>query len=166
MPANSLPDPSMMFLYLCMIHSDLTKIDFNAVGDAVGLKHTAARMRYTRLKKAIESGIVDGKVNLKPTDGVSGPVAAAAATSGATGDSTEDDEEMVSAPALASTSPQKKKSATKPRVKVERGSSKGVQKSPRKKGTAKGKGMSIKQENDDENYGLERVDEEMGDAAP
>ncbi|KAL2838301.1 hypothetical protein BJY01DRAFT_220119 [Aspergillus pseudoustus] len=157
MPANSLPDPSVMFLYLCMTHSDLTKIDFNAVGDAVGLKHTAARMRYSRLKKQIESGIVDGKVNLKASDNAATTTSPAAAPPVCTGDSTEDDEDMVSAPASAATTPRKKKgnATARPKAKVEKAS--------KKKSTTKGKGTSIKRENDDEGYDL--VDEEMGDAA-
>lgn len=36
------------------------KIDFNAVGDATKLKPPAARMRYTRLRRAIEGGTLIG----------------------------------------------------------------------------------------------------------
>ena len=36
------------------------KIDFNAVGDATKLNPPAARMRYTRLRRAIESGTLIG----------------------------------------------------------------------------------------------------------
>ncbi|KAL4768266.1 hypothetical protein BDW60DRAFT_219876 [Aspergillus nidulans var. acristatus] len=62
MPASSLPDPALILLYLCITNSDMTKIDFEAVGAAVGLKANAARMRWLRLKSKIESGFPDGKV--------------------------------------------------------------------------------------------------------
>ncbi|KAL4742779.1 hypothetical protein BDV11DRAFT_166937 [Aspergillus similis] len=61
MPANTLPDPALVLLYLCITNSDMTKIDFEAVGAAVGLKANAARMRWLRLKSKIESGFPDGK---------------------------------------------------------------------------------------------------------
>ncbi|KAL4817355.1 hypothetical protein BDW67DRAFT_184019 [Aspergillus spinulosporus] len=64
MPANSLPDPGLVLLYLCITNSDMTKIDFEAVGTAVGLKANAARMRWLRLKTKIESGFPDGKVTM------------------------------------------------------------------------------------------------------
>ncbi|KAL3431241.1 hypothetical protein BDV09DRAFT_188606 [Aspergillus tetrazonus] len=75
MPANSLPDPALVLLYLCITNSDMTKeikkslmprpqIDFEAVGAAVGLKASAARMRWQRLKNKIESGFPDGKVTM------------------------------------------------------------------------------------------------------
>ncbi|KAL2862766.1 uncharacterized protein BJX67DRAFT_385355 [Aspergillus lucknowensis] len=104
MPANSLPDPSLMFLYLCLINSDYKKIDFAAVGEATGLKVPAARMRWSRLKKTIESGMVDGKVNLKPAEGGADE-----------GDSTEDEDASAAAP--ASLSPQKKRRVTKAKAK-------------------------------------------------
>ncbi|KAL2789187.1 hypothetical protein BJX66DRAFT_339470 [Aspergillus keveii] len=162
MPANSLPDPSLMFLYLCLVHSDYTKIDFKAVGAATGLKDTAARMRHSRLKKLIESGMVDGRVNLKPTDGVpdaggpaSSPTTATSTTMGAgTGDSTEEDEEMVSAPA----SPQKKRKVATPKAKGRKGVEKGS-----KKKTAKAKGKTSKEENGDEDADYDLMDEVMGD---
>ncbi|KAJ0418933.1 hypothetical protein BJY00DRAFT_314394 [Aspergillus carlsbadensis] len=153
MPANSLPDPSLMFLYLCMVHSDYTKIDFKAVGAAVGLKDTAARMRHSRLKKLIESGMVDGKANLKPTEGAT-DAAGPMGTGAGAGDSTEEDEEMVS----ASASPQKKRKMATPKAKGKRG----VEKSSKKK-TAKAKGNGFKKEGgDEEDYDL--MDEDMGDA--
>lgn len=37
-----------------------SQIDFNAVGDVTNLKAPAARMRYTRLRRAIESGTLTG----------------------------------------------------------------------------------------------------------
>ncbi|KKK21272.1 hypothetical protein ARAM_001252 [Aspergillus rambellii] len=64
MPATTQPDPSLLFLHLCIQNSDLNKIDFAAVGAATGLNIPAVRMRYSRLKKSLESSIVDGKVNL------------------------------------------------------------------------------------------------------
>ncbi|KAL4980092.1 hypothetical protein BDW66DRAFT_147531 [Aspergillus desertorum] len=64
MPANSLPDPALVLLYLCITNSDITKIDFEAVGAAAGLKANAARMRWLRLKSKIESGFPDGKVTM------------------------------------------------------------------------------------------------------
>ncbi len=46
---------------LCLLMADpYGKIDFNAVGDATKLKPPAARMRYTRLRRAIEGGTLIG----------------------------------------------------------------------------------------------------------
>lgn len=46
---------------LCLSAADANgKIDFNAVGDATRLKPPAARMRYTRLRRAIEGGTLIG----------------------------------------------------------------------------------------------------------
>ncbi|KAL4946376.1 hypothetical protein BDV06DRAFT_218502 [Aspergillus oleicola] len=58
MPAKNFPDPNIMFLYLCIKHSD-AKINFEAVSAAMGLKVPAARMRFTRLKEKLESGMSD-----------------------------------------------------------------------------------------------------------
>ncbi|KAL3445557.1 hypothetical protein BJX65DRAFT_309765 [Aspergillus insuetus] len=162
MPANSLPDPSLMFLYLCLVHSDYTRIDFKAVGAASGLKDTAARMRHSRLKKLIESGMVDGKVNLKPTDSAIDPagpasshIPATSTTIGAgTGDSTEEDEEMVSAPA----SPQRKRKVATSKTKGRKGVEKGS-----KKKTAKAKVRASKEENGDEEADYDLMDEVMSD---
>ncbi|KAL2857015.1 hypothetical protein BJX68DRAFT_263539 [Aspergillus pseudodeflectus] len=156
MPANSLPDPSLMFLYLCLIHSDYTKIDFKAVGAATGLKGTAARMRHSRLKKLIESGMVNGN-NLKPTDGAtdglaSSPTPACTTMGAGAGDSTEEDEEMVSAPA----SPQKKRKVATPKAK----SKKGVEKSLKKK-NVKAKAKAVQEDSGIEEATYDLMDEEI-----
>ncbi|BCS20018.1 uncharacterized protein APUU_20450A [Aspergillus puulaauensis] len=91
MPAASLPDAGLMFLYLCLVNSDMTKINYEAVGAAAGLKVPAARMRYSRLKKQIESGLVDGKLNL-----------------GAGAGEQEDDDEDMAEPATPSPSKKRK----------------------------------------------------------
>ncbi|KAL2039978.1 hypothetical protein N7G274_007381 [Stereocaulon virgatum] len=54
MPKSFQPDENLMFLYNCLKNSDYTKIDFQAVGAHMNLKDSAARMRFTRLRKAIE----------------------------------------------------------------------------------------------------------------
>ncbi|KAK0119541.1 hypothetical protein ONS95_010981 [Cadophora gregata] len=56
MPSEIQLDENLWFLYICLQKSDLKAIDFNAVGLATGLKSPAARMRYTRLRRQIESG--------------------------------------------------------------------------------------------------------------
>ncbi|CAL3962620.1 unnamed protein product [Diplocarpon coronariae] len=56
MPSKIQLDENLWFLYICLQKSDLKAIDFNAVGLATSLKPPAARMRYTRLKRQIESG--------------------------------------------------------------------------------------------------------------
>ncbi|PVH80402.1 hypothetical protein DL98DRAFT_571923 [Cadophora sp. DSE1049] len=56
MPSKIQLDENLWFLYICLQKSDLKAIDFNAVGLATGLKSPAARMRYTRLRRQIESG--------------------------------------------------------------------------------------------------------------
>ncbi|KAL3478621.1 hypothetical protein BJX99DRAFT_256269 [Aspergillus californicus] len=86
MPANTtVTDPNTMFLYLCLTNSDYSKIDFEAIGGILGLKATAVRMRWSRLKKAIESNAVDGK----PAPALGGDRLSGAAAK--TGDTTEDD---------------------------------------------------------------------------
>ncbi|KZF23272.1 hypothetical protein L228DRAFT_282010 [Xylona heveae TC161] len=57
MPPKLQLDENLLFLYTCLQHSDYKAIDFSSVGEAIGLKAPAARMRFTRLRKAIESGI-------------------------------------------------------------------------------------------------------------
>lgn len=84
MPSKLLSDEHLRFLYICLQNSDyksvsfiiiallslLTshQIDFNSVGNATNLKPPAARMRYTRLAKAIESGMSFEK-NSEPCQG-------------------------------------------------------------------------------------------------
>ncbi|KAJ5042483.1 uncharacterized protein L3040_005027 [Drepanopeziza brunnea f. sp. 'multigermtubi'] len=58
MPSKIQLDENLWFLYICLQKSDLKAIDFNAVGLATSLKPPAARMRYTRLKRQIESGLL------------------------------------------------------------------------------------------------------------
>ncbi|KAI9759740.1 MAG: 3'-5'-exoribonuclease [Chaenotheca gracillima] len=60
MPSKIQLDENLWFLYICLQKSDYKAIDFNAVGDVAGLKAPAARMRYTRLRRAIESGTLIG----------------------------------------------------------------------------------------------------------
>lgn len=78
MPSKIQLDENLWFLYICLQKSDYKavgpwrgffclptadvdgKIDFNAVGDATKLKPPAARMRYTRLRRAIEGGTLIG----------------------------------------------------------------------------------------------------------
>ncbi|KAL2819112.1 hypothetical protein BJX63DRAFT_27990 [Aspergillus granulosus] len=161
MPAKSYPESSVMLLYLCIVHSNLTKIDFNAVGETVDLTREAARLRYGRLKKQLENEIGDGKVNLKRDDGASGP---AVAPPTGTGDSIEDDEDLVPAP--TSTSPRKKrKAAVKSKVKAEKTDTIGVDKASKKMKVAKEKGLVIKQEYDDEDKDCSLMGEEMDDVA-
>ncbi|KAL2070335.1 hypothetical protein VTL71DRAFT_13361 [Oculimacula yallundae] len=59
MPSKIQLDENLWFLYICLQKSDLKAIDFNAVGLATSLKPPAARMRYTRLKRQIESGALN-----------------------------------------------------------------------------------------------------------
>ncbi|KAI9822832.1 MAG: hypothetical protein M1826_000411 [Phylliscum demangeonii] len=60
MPSKIQLDENLWFLYICLQKSDYKAIDFNAVGEAASLKPPAARMRYTRLRRAIESGTLIG----------------------------------------------------------------------------------------------------------
>ncbi|KAI9787274.1 MAG: hypothetical protein M1816_007688 [Peltula sp. TS41687] len=60
MPSKIQLDENLWFLYICLQKSDYKVIDFNAVGDVTNLKAPAARMRYTRLRRAIESGALAG----------------------------------------------------------------------------------------------------------
>lgn len=54
MPPKLEPDETMKFLYTCFKNSDYSNIDWNAVGAANNLKPNAARMRFTRLRNAID----------------------------------------------------------------------------------------------------------------
>ncbi|KAN0096617.1 hypothetical protein V8E51_015422 [Hyaloscypha variabilis] len=60
MPSKIQLDENLWFLYICLQKSDLKSIDFAAVGAATSLKPPAARMRYTRLRRQIESGTLIG----------------------------------------------------------------------------------------------------------
>ncbi|KAL3427352.1 hypothetical protein PVAG01_00861 [Phlyctema vagabunda] len=60
MPSKIQLDENLWFLYTCLKSSDYKTIDFHAVGDVTGLKSTAARMRYARLRKQIENGTLIG----------------------------------------------------------------------------------------------------------
>jgi hypothetical protein len=134
-----------------------SQIDFKAVGAATGLKGTAARMRHSRLKKLIESGMINGKVNLKPTDGAtdglaSSPTPACTTMGAGAGNSTEEDEEMVSAPA----SPQKKRKVATPMAK----SKKCVEKSLKKK-NVKAKAKTVQEDSGIEEATYDLMDEEI-----
>lgn len=77
MPSKIQLDENLWFLYICLQKSDLKsvcilyklftsprlicpRIDFAAVGASTNLKPPAARMRYTRLRRQIESGTLIG----------------------------------------------------------------------------------------------------------
>ncbi|PSS10832.1 hypothetical protein M430DRAFT_61218 [Amorphotheca resinae ATCC 22711] len=60
MPSKIQLDENLWFLYICLQKSDLKSIDFTAVGASTNLKPPAARMRYTRLRRQIESGTLIG----------------------------------------------------------------------------------------------------------
>ncbi|KAI9762925.1 MAG: hypothetical protein M1840_001105 [Geoglossum simile] len=60
MPSKIQLDENLWFLYVCLQKSDFKAIDFNAVGEATGLKPPAARMRYTRLRRHIVNGTLIG----------------------------------------------------------------------------------------------------------
>ncbi|KAI9821684.1 MAG: hypothetical protein M1827_002265 [Pycnora praestabilis] len=60
MPSKIQLDENLWFLFVCLQKSDYKAIDFNAVGEITKLKPPAARMRYTRLRRAIEGGTLIG----------------------------------------------------------------------------------------------------------
>ncbi|KAL4993298.1 hypothetical protein BDV10DRAFT_199713 [Aspergillus recurvatus] len=132
MPANSLPDTALVLLYLCITNSDMTKIDFEAVGAATGLKANAARMRWLRLKSKIESGFPDGKVTMS----------AGASEANADADIDEDhgqqDGEVASGAEPVTPSPSKKRKtgAAKEKETPKKATPKGT---PKGKGKEKGK---------------------------
>ncbi|PGH13260.1 hypothetical protein AJ80_06369 [Polytolypa hystricis UAMH7299] len=68
MPSKIQLDVNLWFLYICLQKSDYKAIDFAAVGAATKLKAPAARMRFTRLKKTIESG----SLNISPETAFTG----------------------------------------------------------------------------------------------
>ncbi|OJD19484.1 hypothetical protein AJ78_00552 [Emergomyces pasteurianus Ep9510] len=55
MPSKTQADVNLRFLYICLQKSDYNTIGFNAVGEATDLSPPAARMRFSRLEKAIET---------------------------------------------------------------------------------------------------------------
>ncbi|KAI9815367.1 MAG: hypothetical protein M1832_005506 [Thelocarpon impressellum] len=59
MPSRIQLNESLAFLYICLQSSDYKSIDFNAVAEKTSLKPPAARMRFTRLRRAIEEGALD-----------------------------------------------------------------------------------------------------------
>lgn len=118
-------------------HSPVLQINYEAVGAAAGLKVPAARMRYSRLKKQIESGLVDGKLNLGASAG---------------SDEQEDGDEVMAEPTTPSPSKKRK-------VAPKAGSA-------RKKVKAKGKDAQpgdAEEDNEDGGVGVMK-DEEMSDA--
>ncbi|KAL4923958.1 uncharacterized protein BDV17DRAFT_295864 [Aspergillus undulatus] len=129
MPAPDLPDPNLMFLYLCIKHSDMKKINYAAVGAAMGLNVPAAQMRWSRLRKKIESGM---------------PAENRAKGSGG-GDADGDEEADADASSMAMTpSPSKKRKVPAPK---EKGA-----KAKGKKG-GKGKGKVHLDDTEDEEMG-------------
>ncbi|KAL4968407.1 uncharacterized protein BDV14DRAFT_197184 [Aspergillus stella-maris] len=130
MPAKDLPDTNIMFLYLCIKHSD-AKINYEAVGEAMGLKVPAARMRFTRLKEKIESGMT-------PEDLAKG--------SGGGGEADEGD-----GGAAATPSPTKKRKVAKERTPKGKGKGKGKGNSAQGddndvEGEVEGEFMNVKEE--------------------
>ncbi|KAK2759151.1 3'-5'-exoribonuclease [Arachnomyces sp. PD_36] len=67
MPSKIQLDVNLWFLYLCLQKSDYKTIDFNAVGNEANLNPPAARMRFTRLRKQIESGSLAGTHGARET---------------------------------------------------------------------------------------------------
>lgn len=65
MPQKLQVDESFAFLFMC-IEASGCKLDFKLVGDATDLQPAAARMRYSRLKKAVEAGHFKGAVLTQP----------------------------------------------------------------------------------------------------
>ncbi|KAA8648244.1 hypothetical protein EYZ11_006731 [Aspergillus tanneri] len=60
-------DANLLFLFVCLQHVGDGSIDFRAVAEATNLNVPAARMRYTRLKKALDTEIINGAVDLTKT---------------------------------------------------------------------------------------------------
>ncbi|KAI9893138.1 MAG: hypothetical protein M1814_000686 [Vezdaea aestivalis] len=60
MPSRIQLDENLWFLYICLTKSDYKNIDFHAVAEITKLNSPAARMRFTRLKRQIESGTLIG----------------------------------------------------------------------------------------------------------
>ncbi|KAK5094562.1 hypothetical protein LTR70_004053 [Exophiala xenobiotica] len=67
MPQKLQVDESFAFLFMC-IEASGCKLDYKLIGEATDLNPAAARMRYTRLKKAVETGLFKGAtLSSKPT---------------------------------------------------------------------------------------------------
>ncbi|PWY89002.1 hypothetical protein BO70DRAFT_158252 [Aspergillus heteromorphus CBS 117.55] len=65
-PKLAVPDTNTLFLYVCLLKSDFTSVDWKAVTAATDLNENAARMRFSRLKKRLEAFVgADGKVDVK-----------------------------------------------------------------------------------------------------
>ncbi|KAL2356812.1 hypothetical protein BJ546DRAFT_534422 [Cryomyces antarcticus] len=60
MPAKINLDENLWFLYTCLQKSNYSTIDYAAVAGLTGIKPPAARMRFARLKAAIEGGTLIG----------------------------------------------------------------------------------------------------------
>ncbi|KAF7945821.1 uncharacterized protein EAE97_004859 [Botrytis byssoidea] len=69
MPSKIQLDENLVFLYICLQKSDMKTIDFAAVGQTTNLKSPAARMRYTRLKRQIEKGVIGANANINLRSG-------------------------------------------------------------------------------------------------
>ncbi|KAL2829258.1 hypothetical protein BDW59DRAFT_159249 [Aspergillus cavernicola] len=145
MPGNTLPDPSLMFLYLCIINSDFSKINFAAVGAATGLKPSAASMRWYRLKKVLETGIVDGK-NAEAAVGTPGAEGLPAADGEGEGED-----------AGASITPSGTSSATPSPQKKRKVNNKAATKGAGKKGKGKGRVKTEGMDGDMEGFGDDDV---------
>ncbi|PYH91715.1 hypothetical protein BO71DRAFT_411582 [Aspergillus ellipticus CBS 707.79] len=66
MPPKSGPDTTLLFLYVCLLKSDFSAVDYKAVAAATDLNINAARMRFSRLKKQLDAHFSeDGKVDVK-----------------------------------------------------------------------------------------------------
>ncbi|GKZ30178.1 hypothetical protein AbraIFM66950_008127 [Aspergillus brasiliensis] len=65
------PNDSLVFLYMCLLNSDFSTIDWKALGEATNLNLGAARMRYHRLKKNLDAVVKDGKFDLSTTSAAS-----------------------------------------------------------------------------------------------
>ncbi|KAK5103468.1 hypothetical protein LTS08_002883 [Lithohypha guttulata] len=61
MPPKLQVDESLAFMFIC-IEASMSRLDFKAIGIACDLQPAAARMRYTRLKKALEAGVFKGAI--------------------------------------------------------------------------------------------------------
>ncbi|ETN41965.1 uncharacterized protein HMPREF1541_03904 [Cyphellophora europaea CBS 101466] len=68
--SGQLNDADAVFLFQCIRACDI-KVDFNAVGDALGLKAGTAHMRYTRLRHKYDE--IDSSAGAAPSAAVSAP---------------------------------------------------------------------------------------------
>ncbi|TAQ85451.1 hypothetical protein B7494_g6230 [Chlorociboria aeruginascens] len=101
MPSKIQLDENLWFLYICLQKSDLKAIDFNAVGEETNLKPPAARMRYTRLRRQIESGTLIGTHGTPFTGGaekIAEALKKRKRSSGQEGHKNDDDEDDIPIP--------------------------------------------------------------------